>query len=254
MLRTRMSTLNRLRLLARTYLRVDVSRYPRSDPLFLVGRLLQSYGVTLVLDVGANDGGYASAIRHLGYDNRIVSFEPTNDAYQRLREVAMTDPRWSTVKLAIGERDARVPIHVAGNAGASSSLLPMLDRHVQASPSSAYTHTELVEMRQLDNVLSDYYSGSDVAFLKLDVQGAEGAVLDGAQKSLESLEGLQIEMNLVSLYDGQAHYRALIDRIVGHGFELVGLIPGFADSESGHLLAADGVFMKRQAEAAAPDS
>jgi FkbM family methyltransferase len=239
-----MTALHRARLWARRVLKVDVVRYPGSDPLRRTTQLLRTAGVDVVLDVGANDGGYAHAIRTLGYAGRIVSFEPTRDAYARLEQAAQRDPRWQAVQLAIGDRDGQVDIHVAGNAAASSSILPMLARHRDAQPDSAYTHSERVTIRRLDDVMPELCPEGSTAFLKLDVQGAEGAVLAGASRSLRRVVGVQMEMNLTPLYDGETPYRSLIDQMLEQGFELADLLPGFSDRRTGQLLAADGVFMR----------
>jgi hypothetical protein len=73
-----MATLHRLRLLSRRYLRVNVTRYPLSDPLFLVGQLLRSHRITVVLDVGAKNGGYASInpYSRLRGQNRLIRAHP----------------------------------------------------------------------------------------------------------------------------------------------------------------------------------
>jgi FkbM family methyltransferase len=242
-----MTALHRLRMFARRTFKVDCLRYPESDPLFEVVQLLRTAGVSLVLDVGANDGGYARTIRQLGYRGRIVSFEPTREAYRRLIRSARGDTRWETLHLALSDFEGSTDIHVAGNAAASSSILPMLDRHREVRPSSAYTHDERVQVQRLDQVLPALHRDHDVIFVKLDVQGAERSVLDGASASLPTIVGVQIELNLVPLYDGQAPYRTLMDRLLEQGFELVGLVPGFTDGRTGQLLAADGVFMRTAA-------
>jgi FkbM family methyltransferase len=238
------TTLHRLRMLTRRWLKVDVARYPGSDPLHRVGRLLEAAGVTLVMDIGANDGGYATSLRRLGYEGRIVSFEPTRAAYVSLAEAARKDASWVPMQLAIGDQDGETEIHVAGNAAASSSLLPMLDRHREVQPDSAYTHSEKVPVRRLDGLLEEVCRKHDTLFIKLDVQGAEGVVLDGAPATLRRAIGIQAELNLVPLYAGQTPYRHLLDRLLEQGFELVDLIPGFTDGRTGQLLAADGVFMR----------
>jgi FkbM family methyltransferase len=238
------TTLHRLRVLTRRVLKVDVARYPGSDPLHRVAKLLHSADVTLVLDIGANDGGFATSIRRLGYEGRIVSFEPTRAAYASLAGAARKDGRWVAKQLAIGDQDGETEIHVAGNAAASSSILPMLDRHREVQPDSAYTHSEKIRVRRLDGLLEEVCREDDTLFVKLDVQGAEGVVLDGAPATLRRAVGIQAELNLVPLYAGQTPYRHLLDRLLELGFELVDLIPGFTDGRTGQLLAVDGVFMR----------
>ena len=49
------------------------------NPNYYLGRrikLLDSYSIDLILDVGANTGQYAARMRGIGYAGEIVSFEP----------------------------------------------------------------------------------------------------------------------------------------------------------------------------------
>ena len=63
---------------------IDLARYPSSDPMFSVVRLLAHFGIDCVVDVGANSGGFASTIRSLGYSGRIVSLEPLSGPFELL--------------------------------------------------------------------------------------------------------------------------------------------------------------------------
>lgn len=243
-----MSFQHRLRLGLRR-VGIEIARYPSSDPMFNVVRLLTSFGIDCVVDVGANSGGFASAIRGLGYTGRIVSFEPLSGPFEMLAARAAIDPAWETCRVAAGGEDCEIEINVAGNAGASSSVLPMLDAHADAAPQSRYVGTEIVPQRRLDGLLPEF--GIDSAhrvFLKLDVQGYEGAVLDGAVElfATGALKGLQIEVSLVPLYAGAITYKEALARAERLEMSLMGLIPGFWDPRSGRLLQADAVFFVEQ--------
>src|ERR1039458_2144175 len=90
-----------------------------------------------VLDVGANKGEYGHRLRESGFQGRIISFEPQAAAFTRLQLACNADSCWTCLKLALGERNAAVEIHVAANS-VSSSLLEMACRHVEAAPQSRY--------------------------------------------------------------------------------------------------------------------
>ena len=81
-------------------------------------------------------------------------------------------------------------------------------------------------------------------FLKVDVQGYERAVLDGASQLLANSDiiGLQLELSLVPLYGGAMTYRDGLDFAESLGMTLKGLDPVFSDPKSGQLLQADAVF------------
>ncbi|MDQ1246888.1 MAG: hypothetical protein QG597_1256 [Actinomycetota bacterium] len=243
-----MTLQHRLRLGLR-HLGIDLARYPASDPMWGVVQLLNHFAIDCVIDVGANDGGFASTIRRLGYRGRIVSVEPLTAPFKVLAARAATHPDWEVVQVALGDEDRDIVINVAGNAAASSSVLPMLDAHATAAPESRYVGTETVRQRRLDGLLPEFgVSKQHPAFLKLDVQGYEAAVLDGAANLLEAgaIVGLQMELSLVPLYDGAITYREALERVELLGMELMGLIPGFSDPRSGRLLQADAVFFAEQ--------
>jgi FkbM family methyltransferase len=224
---------------------IDVVRYPLHDPLARTVKLLGHHRVNCVVDVGANDGGFATAIRGLGYTGRIISFEPLHEPFETLLRKAGNDENWDILQYAVGAAKSEVTINVSGNAGLSSSVLPMLERHTDAAPNSSYVRTETVTQVRLDDLLPEFGVGPDSrTFLKVDVQGYERAVLDGASALFAdgAIVGLQLELSLVALYGGAMTYREGLDRGESLGMTLMGLDPVFDDPKSGQLLQADAVF------------
>jgi FkbM family methyltransferase len=208
--------------------------------------MLEAAHVDLVLDVGANDGGYATALRRLGYHGDIVSFEPLSQPWEDLERRCRNDPRWRSIQRAVGAEPGVAQMHVAANDGASSSLLPMLDRHVQAAPEARYVGVETVEVVTVDSVTETIIGDHQRVFLKVDVQGYEREVLDGAKALLASsvLMGLQLEMSLVPLYEDAWLWKDLLDHVEQQGFTLRRMIPGFSDPATSEMLQADGIFMR----------
>lgn len=196
-------------------------------------------GVPLVIDVGANRGQYASELRRHGYRGEIVSFEPLAEAFEDLAAAAAGDPQWTCHRTALGAVAEEASIHVASNL-ASSSLLEMEDGLRSGAPWISVTGVETVRVARLDDVLAN----EGPCMLKLDVQGYEDRVLDGAPTTLARASLLQCELSLAELYSGQARFRALIDRLDDAGLEFVDLEPFFHD-RAGRVLQIDALFARR---------
>jgi FkbM family methyltransferase len=220
----------------------DLSRYlPDRHPDAQLAQLMKTYGTGLVLDVGANEGQYAMELRYNGYKGEIVSFEPLSTAYSELQKAASLDPHWKVVNAALGSAVHSSTINIAGNS-TSSSLLGMLPAHEQAAPTSVYVDTETIQVDTLDRVLPLLDSWIGSVWLKIDTQGYEAEVLKGALNSLGRIECIQLEMSLISLYEGAESFETILSWMLDHKFRLVGLQPEFTDMKSGEMLQVNGIF------------
>jgi len=206
-------------------------------------RLLRDHGVTVVLDVGASSGQYAMALRAAGYRGRIASFEPLEDAFLELKSHAERESQWKCFRIALGERDGRGLIRRAGNS-LSSSILPMLPTHVEAAPDSKEVGTASVDIRRLDSVAAEVLKSEDRVWLKLDVQGYEREVLDGAVSTVRQVVAMEVEMSLVPLYEGQDLLPKMVESLQAMDFSLVGLYPVFVDPRNGHMLQVNGILVR----------
>lgn len=211
-------------------------------------RLLFSlFEIDLVLDVGANCGQFAQQCRANSYRGEIISFEPASSAHASLLLAAAADPLWTIAdRVALGASNGEAEINIAANSF-SSSILPMLDTHLAASPDSNYLHKEKVPLRRLDDILPSIDPTRRI-FLKLDVQGYESHVLAGAQQILDRTLVLQLEMSLLPLYVGEVLMPQMYTRMCAKGFDLWDIEPNFRDPATGRLLEFDGIFTRRSVD------
>lgn len=239
-----MSIKHSLKMAAR-HLGLDVNRYNAVESaearLFA---LLATHRIDTVIDVGANDGGYGSLLRRGGFDGAILSFEPLLEAHARLLAAAQADDKWHVYpRGALGSENGEVQIHVAGNS-ASSSILPMHETHEKAAPESRYVGVQTVQVQRLDEVRHEALERGDRILLKIDTQGYEMPVLQGAEQLLPRVAGVQLELSLTPLYEGQMLYLEMIQWMQSRGFDLWNLIPGFIDPVSARMLQFDGLFFR----------
>lgn len=204
-------------------------------------RLIETYGIDLIIDVGANYGGYGKELRTGGYKNRIMSFEPLASVYRILEESARGDSLWQTMHCALGAQAGSQTIHVSANT-TSSSLLDMLPAHKDAAPEACYVGEEIIQVVTLDGLYEKFCAEAKSIWLKIDTQGFEKQVLDGAASSLQLIDTVQLEVSFTPLYDGSATYLELIQFMEAHDYQITGMEPGFCDPNSGRLLQADFTF------------
>jgi hypothetical protein len=103
---------------------------------------------------------------------------------------------------------------------------------------------ERVRQERLDRAAAPYIRPDDRVFLKVDTQGYEAAVLDGAEGLLHDLAGVQLELPLVPCYEGEAGFEAMLDRMMRSGFEPHLILPGYFERKLARQLQVDVVFMR----------
>lgn len=221
---------------------IDVVRHPGTTST--LGRRLghfRAWGIDLVVDVGANVGQYGLAIRSMGYDGPIVSIEPLPEASDVLARRTAKDPRWRAIQVALGRAETRAPLFVARNSY-SSSLFPATVEHERAAPGAqAVRHVE-VEVRRLDAIVDDLIGSAGRPLLKLDTQGSELDILEGAGSSLVRFAAAHVELSIVPMYAGGPLMADVIDWLEARGFILVELEPEFSDPATGRLMQVNGLF------------
>jgi FkbM family methyltransferase len=213
-----------------------------NDPHWRRGEILRRYGVTLVLDVGANIGQYALGLRRDGgYRGRILSFEPISAVYEALVRATANDPKWECVPLALSDQDGTAEITVASTSD-SSSFLCFKDTSLSAAPGAFPVATESVQTARLDSLSP--LTPADVVLLKLDVQGFEPRVLAGADATLARISLLECELVFEHLYEGQPTFREMVELIDDLGFRPISVAPGNVNYRTASLAYVDMIFAR----------
>lgn len=219
---------------------IPVLKYFKPD-LLRRTKIMSHYGIDLLFDVGANIGQYGIMARTLNYKGRIVSFEPLNDAFEKLKKASMNDSQWTINHFALGDIATKNTINIAGNSG-SSSILKMESKHVETLPESEYIGTQEIEIKTLNTVFDSFYKQGNKVMLKIDTQGYEKNVLEGADQVLDKITLIQLEMSLIPLYQDEILFTEMVQYMEGKGFTLIALENGFSDSKTGELFQVDGIF------------
>ena len=207
-------------------------------------QLLARYRINVVLDVGAHNGITGVNLRDHGYTSRIVSFEPLPDVFLELSEWSKLAPPWECYPYALGERQESKKIKVLGNKFASSFLdgQEILRRELAQHGGGHVEKEELVEVKKLDDLYPNLCKESDIVLLKIDTQGYEKKVLEGALKSLKHIRFVKMELSLVEIYKHETVMHEMIAFMTSLGYAPILLERGHVSDETLYQLQADVIF------------
>lgn len=224
---------------------IEISKYrPENTEMAKLQKMLSYHSIDLILDVGANTGQFAKTLRSEGFKGKIISFEPLSDAHKMLLKQSKNDDDWTVApRMAIGNKEEISKINISENS-VSSSIKPMTIEHVEVAPASHYIGTEEIKVSRLDCACKEFLNDAKNVFLKIDTQGFEQQVLQGAEGIMPLVKGIQIELSLIPLYEEQMLFGDMVDKLNTMGFHLSGLSPCMTDPRTGTLLQVDGILFR----------
>ena len=130
------------------------------------------------------------------------------------------------------------------NFDATTSLLPIYEEAEELKGTDVGSR-EIVEcaVRTLSDVVQEA-AVPNVDLIKLDVQGAELAVLLGGPEVVRSARMIWVEVSFKPLYEKSCLFHEIYDFMHDNGHKLMELESGYR-AQSGELIQADALFMRR---------
>jgi FkbM family methyltransferase len=195
---------------ARDSLNLSLNRVYEPFETEILQRLVQP-GDT-VLDVGANIGYYTLIFaRRVGAAGRVIAFEPDPDNFALLRRNIQCNgyQNVTLVNAALSNQNGTVKLYLCDENRGDHRLYPSADRR-RAIEVQALTADEFCQP-----------FAERLTFVKMDVQGAEGRVLQGMTEVLRRTAQCQLifefwPLGLQSAGDDPCEVLALLGRL---GFE-----------------------------------
>ncbi|AUW58706.1 FkbM family methyltransferase [Sphingobium sp. SCG-1] len=222
-----------------------VHEYPE---VLQLRRFVAAFDIDCIIDVGANAGQHATMLRRdVGFSGTILSFEPNPQVFPALEKNASRDPHWHAFNIALSNVDGTAQFNVMAADQFSSLETPADAMDPIFHDRNRVAQTVDVQCRRLDGLYPELKvaHGCSRTLLKMDTQGHDRLVCEGAGAMLDSMVGIQTELAIRPLYQGGTGYRAMIDLLDGHGF-----VPSaFFANNKGHfprLVEMDGLFVSRR--------
>lgn len=175
-----------------------------------------------VWDIGANKGDYSEwFLRTVGLRGRVVAFEPSSLMFKTLVKKFGVKPNVDLQKIALSDHSGFANFSVLPNPLNNKLLGP-------EDPGG-----ERVQMDTIDNFSSNHQCVPNG--IKIDVEGAERAVLCGAIKTLKDEKliwvGVEIHHNIITESGRPNDVRLISDILEQSGFKIKW-------TDSSHLVAA----------------
>jgi FkbM family methyltransferase len=184
----------------------------------------------VICDVGAR-GGVEPQWQVFGTQAQFIGFEPDQEECDRLNQTNAnqdaTIPQQHFYPVALGKQRETRPFSVC-RYGGGSSFYPADMAFIKRFPAEHGQQLEVIKTIELATISFDEFSQQQVMppidFLKLDVEGCELDILQGAEQILQNgVLGLSLEVLFHDAMRHQPPFHAIDQFLQNHGFQLFDL-------------------------------
>lgn len=198
----------------------------------------------VIIDGGANVGQATQHLRKCFPSAEIHAFEPVSEAFDQLQPRAAAIGAYAH-KLALGDAEHDAQIRVNRNLW-TCSLLDASDRGHEFHDDWCQTvRTETIRVVRLDDWASQQ-GISNIAILKLDLQGYELAALRGCGELLDSVQAIYSEAQIVPEYQGAATFSQIDQYLRTRGFALYQIIDLCLKGQHAEPSCCDGLWIRQE--------
>jgi FkbM family methyltransferase len=193
------------------FLNRNFEQYYRSSPL-------------TVVDVGAR-GGPHERWKPCGEYLHLIGFEPDEDAFRELQARKAGPGVRTFINAGLMDAPKEVEFHITRSAGCSSFLVPNTELLKNFPEPQRYDVISSTKLKTTTLDLALTQAGvQEPDFIKLDTQGTELFILQGASAALSrSVFGIEVEVEFAEIYQGQPLFLNVDKLLSEYGFVLFDL-------------------------------
>jgi FkbM family methyltransferase len=143
----------------------------------------------VAIDAGANFGNWPAGLLEYLPEARIIAFEPSKIAFEKLHDRFSLDERVTCVNLALGKEGKTSTLYADEIGSGLGSLTKRRLKHFDID----FVHTESVEVCSVDCRIVSQKLSAQPKILKMEVEGQEFYLLLGAVETIKSVHLVQFE-------------------------------------------------------------
>ena len=171
----------------------------------------------ILIDIGAV-GNPPSHWLPLKDEIHLIGFEPNKDECKKLNESGCGYRKSEFLPYAIGQCDEKRPFYITEYHECCSLLKPNFEWLQRFDYGSFFNLKETIEVETLSLDSIEKFSDLRVDALKIDAQGNELPILQGAESMLENVFLIEVESGLHKNYENETTFDELSPYLTQKGF------------------------------------
>jgi FkbM family methyltransferase len=205
-----------------------------------LGRLKRvGFQPDFVVDVGASNGLWSHFAHVLFPNSRFILVEPLASIYRNESDFFFSNnPEFEIVESAVSDRAGTATLHVSANPRISSFFPTAVSSAANGRRAVEVKIVSLDQLAQEKNIIGR-------GLVKIDVQYAEHLVLAGAQRLLEQVDAIVVELSLVHVPPGAKGFLEMVELLDSLGFNYFDDAGEWRLAANGLLAQKDVVFVRK---------
>ncbi len=199
-----------------------------------------------IFDVGAHHGQTSSLYNSLFKNATIFSFEPSPDSFEVLKKCFVSNTNITPINCALSNTNGSVAFHI-NESSQTNSLLETDKRSNKTWDENLLNTKETIQIESI--TIDDFVKNNGVVYidiLKLDTQGTEYKIIEGAAKTIAEKKVKLIYLEIITMptYKEQKYFDEIVLLLRKNNFNLYNLY-NFSHTLDGELRQLDAIFVQK---------
>ena len=193
--------------------------YYERNVIYFLDLIFSKYNKPTFIDIGANYGYYT--VKYATECNKVICFEPVSNTHMILTENIKRNQLSNVTahKLGLSNKKGELTINLYSSSGNNS----IFERNIPEEHSLKKIGTEKIQLETLDELLQTQ-NNIALDIIKIDVEGAELKVLEGAAATISAFQPtIVIEYSETTSIDAGYNREKMLEKFRMPGYVVYGI-------------------------------